>query len=99
MINTILYAEKFPGRYRLLVTDEHGTDIHEIDTLGEKNALNIIKGDAVFYEMSEIVIGTVLNKLGEIGIRHQSYSLSNIWQIFRDHYREGVNFESADMMH
>jgi hypothetical protein len=99
MIHTKLIADEIPGRYRLLVTDEFGTDIHSVDTLGVKITFNLINGDEIFISMADVIIKVVLNKLLEVSVSHQSDTFLKIWQTLRKYYKEGVPLESMTAMH
>lgn len=99
MISTKLIADEIPGRYRLLVTDEFGTDIHSVDTLGLKITFNLISGDEIFNSMADVIIKVVLNKLLEVSVSHQSDTFLKTWQTLRELYKEGVPLESMTAVH
>jgi hypothetical protein len=99
MIHTNLIADEVPGCYNLLVTDEFGTDIHSVDTLGVKIIFKLISGDEIFNSMADVIIKVVLNKLLEVSVDHQSDSFFKIWQTLRKHHKEGVSLESITVMH
>ena len=97
MVHTNLIADEIPGRYKLLETDEFGTDIHLVDTLGVKITFNLINGDEIFNSMADVIIKVVLNKLIEVSVGHQSNSFLKIWQTLREHHKEGVLIESTTL--